>query len=88
MRSVCEKLFTKYLKPSSGRPNCYVQAGQTQVMIESRQWKLAYSPLEKVVYDLSDEHALLLDVPGDRGTHLVPWHMILRITVHEGGGHF
>lgn len=32
------------------------------VMIESRQWKLAYSPLEKVTFDVSDEHALLLEV--------------------------
>lgn len=85
MRSVCEKLFMQRLRPCPGKPNTYVQAGQTMVMIESRQWKLAYSPLEKVTFDLSDEHALLLEVPGDHGVHLVPWNMILRITVHESG---
>jgi hypothetical protein len=57
-------------------------------MLESAQWKLAYSPLEKVVFDLSSEYALLLDVPSDRGTHLVNWNRLLRITVHEGAGHF
>jgi hypothetical protein len=84
MRSVCEKVFTKYLKPTPGRANTYFQAGQTMVMVESRQWKLAYSPLEKVKFDVSDEHALLIEVPGDHGVHLVPWHMVLRITVSEG----
>jgi hypothetical protein len=86
MRSICEKLFTKLLKPAPGRPNCFIQTGQTMVMIESRQWKLAYSPLEKVIFDLGDENAILLEVPGDHGVHLVPWHMVLRVTVHEGGG--
>lgn len=84
MRSVCEKLFMKYLKPNPARPNTYFQAGQTMVMIESRQWKLAYSPLEKATFDLSDENAILIEVPGDHGVHLVPWHMVLRITVSEG----
>ncbi len=84
MRAVCEKLFQRYLKPSPGKANTYYQNGQIMVMVESRQWKLAYSPLEKVTFDVSDEHALLIDVPGDHGTHLVPWHMVLRITVHEG----
>ena len=88
MRSVCEKVFMRYLKPCPGRQGTYFQAGQTMVMVESRQWKLAYSPLEKVTFDISDEHAILVDVPGDRGVHLIPWHMILRITVHEGAGHF
>ncbi len=88
MRSVCEKLFTKYLKPSPGRAGAYFQGGQTMVMVESRQWKLAYSPLEKAVFDVSDESALWIEVPGDHGVHLVPWHMILRITVSEGGHHF
>jgi hypothetical protein len=41
MRSVGKQLFQKYLKPYPGRPNCFIQAGQTQVMVESRQWKLA-----------------------------------------------
>jgi hypothetical protein len=86
MRSVCEKLFMRYLKPCPGRPNVYFQAGQTMVMLESRQWKLAYSPLEKAKFDVSDESAILVEVPGDNGVHLVPWHMILRITVSEGGG--
>ena len=85
VRSVCERVFTKYLRPTPGRPNCYFQAGRTQVMIESRQWKLAYSPLEKVVYDLSDESAMVLEVPGDNGVHVVPWHMVLRISVNDGG---
>jgi hypothetical protein len=88
MRSLCEKLFTRYLKPVQGRPNCYHQIGETQVMIESRQWKLAYSPREKVVFDLSDESGLVLEVPGDRGAHLVAWPVIIRVTVHEGVGHF
>lgn len=85
MRSICEKVFARYLKPTRGREHCYFQDGQTQVMIESRQWKMAYSPLEKVTFDVSDEHALLLEVPGDNGVHLVPWHMVLRITVNQGG---
>lgn len=83
MRSVCEKLFVRFLKQNPGRPNVYFQAGHTQVMLESRQWKLAYSPLEKAMFDLSDEHAILIEVPGDRGVHLIPWHMIVRITVSE-----
>ncbi len=87
MRAVCEELFKKYLKPCPGRPNAYFQAGRTMVMIESRQWKLAYSQLEKVTFDVSDEDAILLEVPGDQGVHLVPWHMILRITISEGGHH-
>jgi hypothetical protein len=87
MRSVCEKLFAKHLKANPMRPNTYIQTGQTMVMIESRQWKLAYSPLEKVTFDISDENAILIEVPGDHGVHLVPWHMILRITVTEGGHH-
>jgi len=84
MRSVCEKLFKRYLKTNPLRQGAYFQAGQTMVMVESRQWKLAYSPLEKATFDVTDEHALLIEVPGDRGVHLVPWHMILRITVTEG----
>ena len=84
MRCTCEKLFKKYLKPVPGRLNAYTQGGGTMVMVESRQWKLAYSPLEKVTFDIGDEHAILLEVPGDHGVHMVPWHMILRITVHEG----
>ncbi len=88
MRSACEQLFQKYLKPYPERPNCFIQAGQTQVMVESRQWKLAYSPLEQVVYDIGSEHGMILEVPGDRGAHVINWNMVLRITVHEGGGHF
>jgi len=87
MRSVCEKLFLKRLKANPTLPNTYTQAGRTMVMVESRQWKLAYSPLERATFDLSDEYALLIDVPGDHGVHLVPWHMILRVTVSEGGQH-
>ena len=84
LRKVCEKIFTKYLKPTPNRPNCYFQAGQTQVMIESRQWKLAYSPLEKVTYDLSDESAIVLEIPSE-GIHLVPWNVVLRVSVNQGG---
>jgi hypothetical protein len=87
MRSVCEKLFMKRLKANPAAPGTYIQTGKTMVMVESRQWKLAYSPLEKATFDLSDENALLIDVPADRGSHLVPWNMILRITVVEGGEH-
>lgn len=55
------------------------------VVVESRQWKLSYSPMERVKFDLSDEGALLIEVPGDdNGVHLIPWNMILRITVNEG----
>jgi hypothetical protein len=84
MRSACEKLFQKHLKPNPSRPNVYFQAGQTMVMIESTQWKLAYSQLEKVSFDLNDEHAIVLEVPGDHGVHMVPWEKIVRITVSEG----
>ncbi|MEQ1948642.1 MAG: hypothetical protein ABL995_15745 [Bryobacteraceae bacterium] len=84
MRSVCEKLFQQKLKAVPTRPSVYFQTGQTMTMIESRQWKLAYSPLEKATFDVSDEHALWIDVPGERGVHLIPWHMILRITITEG----
>jgi len=84
MRAITEKLFKKYLKPNPARPGAYYQAGQTMVMIESRQWKLAYSIHEKVTFDVTDEAALLIEVPGDHGVHLVPWHMVLRITVSEG----
>ncbi|MEQ1886794.1 MAG: hypothetical protein ABL967_17160 [Bryobacteraceae bacterium] len=84
MRSVCEKLFQAKLKSVPTRPSVYFQTGQTMVMIESRQWKLAYSPLEKATFDVSDEHALWIDVPSEHGVHLIPWHMVLRITVTEG----
>jgi hypothetical protein len=84
MRSVCEKLFMQRLKAVPARPNTYIQLGQTMVMVESRQWKLAYSPLEKAVFDISDEHTLIIEVPGDHGVHLIPWHVILRMTVTEG----
>ena len=86
MRSVCEKLFKKHLKSNPMRPGAFNQAGQTMVIVESRQWKLAYSPLEKATFDVSDEHALLIEVPGDRGAHLVPWNMVLRISISEGTG--
>jgi len=85
LRNVCERVFRTHLKPSPNRPNCYFQTGQTQVMIESRQWKLAYSPLEKATFDLSDECAMVIEVPGDKGVHMVPWHMVLRVSVNQGG---
>ncbi|MBI4902096.1 MAG: hypothetical protein HY820_00570 [Acidobacteria bacterium] len=53
------------------------------VIVETRQWKLAYSPMEKTRFDIGDDHALLLEVPSENGVHLVPWHMVLRITVTE-----
>ena len=84
MRSVCETMFKRLLKPSPGKPNCYIQSGQTMVMVESDKWKLAYSQLERVTFDISDEHALIMDVPGDHGVHLVPWHVIVRITITDG----
>jgi hypothetical protein len=84
MRSVCEKLFQRFLKKDPMRANVHYQAGQTMVLVETRQWKLAYSPLEKTRYDVSDEQGLLLEVPGENGVHLIPWHMVLRITVTEG----
>lgn len=84
MRSVCEKIFKQKLKSVPTRPTSYFQAGQTMVMIESRQWKLAYSPMEKAIFDLSEEAALVIDVPNEHGVHMIPWNMILRITVTEG----
>jgi len=84
MRSITEKLFQRYLTADAKRPQIYLQGGRVMVIIETRQWKLAYSPMERVSFDLSDEHALLLEVPGEHGVHLVPWHMVLRITVNEG----
>ncbi len=35
MRSVCEKLFTRFLKVCPGRQSVYFQTGQTMVMFES-----------------------------------------------------
>ena len=84
MRALCEKLFQQKLKVVPTRPQVYFQTGQTMLMIESRQWKLAYSPLEKATFDVSDDQALWIDVPSERGVHLIPWHMILRITITEG----
>lgn len=84
MRSVCERLFQQHLKSDPTRKNVYFQAGNTMVIMETRQWKLSYSPLEKAKYDVSDEHAILIEVPGEHGVHLVPWHMLLRVTVFEG----
>lgn len=70
-----------------GRAGVFVQTGRTMVVVESRQWKLSYSPMEKVKFDLTDEGSLLIEVPGDdNGVHLIPWTMILRITVNEGSG--
>jgi hypothetical protein len=87
MRSVCEKLFQRLLKKDPSQANVYYQTGNTQVIVETRQWKLAYSPLEKTKFDISDENAMIIDVPGEHGAHLVPWHMVLRITVNEGIHH-
>ena len=87
MRSICEKVFQRYLKPDITREHVYFQTGDTMVLVESRQWKLAYSALERARFDVNDEHALIIEVPGEHGVHLVPWHMVLRITVNEGGHH-
>ena len=87
MRSVCEKLFQRLLKKDPSQANVYYQTGNTQVIVETRQWKLAYSPLEKTKFDISDENAMIIDVPGEHGAHLVPWRMVLRITVNEGIHH-
>ena len=83
MRSVCENLFLRMLQPDPSRENVYFQTGKTQVIVETRQWKLAYSPLEKAKFDVSDEYAMIIEVPGEHGAHLVPYHMLLRITVNE-----
>src|SRR5580692_11434536 len=71
MRSVCEKLFQRLLKKDPSQANVYYQTGNTQVIVETRQWKLAYSPLEKTKFDISDENAMIIDVPGEHGAHLV-----------------
>jgi hypothetical protein len=81
MRATVEAVFDKYLDPVPDRPGFYTQSGKTMVLVESRQWKLAYSPLERVTFDLNDEYAIVLDVPTDHGVHIIPWHMVLRITV-------
>jgi len=83
MRSVCQKMFQKLLKTDPVRENVYYQTGNTMVIVETRQWKLAYSPLEKTKFDVNDEHAMIIEVPGEHGAHLVPWNMVLRITVNE-----
>lgn len=87
MHSVCKKLFQQYLQKDPSRDHVYYQTGNTMVMIESRQWKLAYSPLEKAKFDVSNEDAIVIEVPGEHGAHLVPWRMVLRVTVNQGGIH-
>lgn len=85
MRSTCEKLFQRYLKRFEGRPGVYVQTGRVMVIVETRQWKLSYSPMEKAKFDVSDEGGLFIEVTGEEnGVHLIPWNMVLRITVNEG----
>ena len=83
MRNVCEKLFKRYLKMNPTRPNVYFQTGGTMVIVESRQWKLAYSSLEKAQFDITDDHAMIIEVPGEHGAHMVPWHVLVRVTVNE-----
>ena len=88
MRATCEKLFQRYLKKFEARPGVYVQAGRTMVIVETRQWKLSYSPMEKAKFDVSDEGGLFIEVTGEEnGVHLIPWNMVLRITVNEGDRH-
>lgn len=85
IRGACDKLFTRYLKRLDGRPGVWVQQGRTMVVVETRQWKNSYSPMERARFDLTDEAALMIEVSGEEnGVHLIPWHMILRITVNEG----
>ncbi len=73
MRATCEKLFQRYLKKFEARPGVYVQAGRTMVIVETRQWKLAYSPIEKAKFDVSDEGGLFIEVTGEEnGVHLIP----------------
>ena len=86
MQSVSKKLFQKYLQKDPSRDNVYFQTGNTMVIVETRQWKLAYSPLEKAKFDVSDD-AIVIEVPGEHGAHLVPWNMVLRITVNQGPTH-
>jgi hypothetical protein len=85
MQAACKKLFQQYLQKDPTRENVYFQTGDTMVLVETRQWKLAYSPLEKAKFDLTDESAIVIEVPGERGAHLVPWNMVLRITVNNAG---
>jgi hypothetical protein len=87
MQAVCQKLFQQYLQKDPARENVYFQTGDTMVLVETRQWKLAYSSLEKAKFDLTSESAIVIEVPGERGAHLIPWHMVLRITVNRGTGH-
>jgi hypothetical protein len=85
LRASCEKVFMRYLKRFEGRPGVFVQTGRVMVIVESRQWKLSYSPMEKAKFDLSDEGALFIEVQGEEnGVHMIPWNMLLRITVNEG----
>lgn len=87
MQTVCKKVFQQYLQKDPARENVYFQTGDTMVLVETRQWKLAYSSLEKAKFDVNDESAMVIEVPGERGAHVVPWHMVLRITVNQGAGH-
>ena len=84
MQNVCKKLFNQYLQKDPTRENVYYQTGDTMVIVETRQWKLAYSPLEKAKFDVNDDDAIIIEVPGEYGAHLVPWNMVLRITVNRG----
>lgn len=87
IRNACEKLFARYLKKMEGRAGVFMQSGRTMVVVETRQWKLSYSPMERVKFDLTDEAVLFVEVPGDdNGVHMIPWNMLLRITVSEGQG--
>ena len=83
MHTVCKQLFQQYLQKDSARENVYYQTGDTMVLVETRQWKLAYSPLEKAKFDLNHDSAIVIEVPGERGAHMVPWNMVLRITVNN-----
>ena len=85
MRASCEKLFQRYLKKFDGRQSVYVQPGRIMVIVETRQWKMSYSPIERARFDLSDDGALFIEVSGEEnGVHMIPWNMLLRITVNEG----
>ena len=55
------------------------------VIVETRQWKMSYSPTERARFDLSDDGALFIEVSDEEnGVHMIPWNILLRITVNEG----
>ena len=85
MQAACEKLFKRYLKLVPGRDRVFAAQGRVMVIVETRQWKLSYSSLEGVSFDISDPGGLFIEMSKeDKGQHLIPWGQLLRITVNEG----